>query len=259
MSDNGFVKLRRGLDEHLARMSDGAVKLYIRLLFLADWRKGKTQGLAQVVFSEIAAEFGWSPRTVKYITAELKEGGYIAVERRGNQHRPSIIRIEKYDGARAKDCLSTGEQGQESKGVGATNCPSTCPSTLVTPNEIRCPAPAKKYKERRSSSKNGAAETKMFDPDDRLFAPIGKRWERLGIRKLSERFRPFVEIVDRTQPKPEETIGTWCGRIIDLCQNADVEYAPEFYAVTRRFRKNDKPYFSVQEQIAEENRRRMQL
>jgi hypothetical protein len=267
MSDKGFIKLRRGLNEHLPRINSDAVKLYLRLLFLADWRKGKTHGLAQANFSEIATEFGWSPRGMRYATAALRTGGYITVERQGNQRSPSVVRIEKYDGASAKaglssdrasatNCLSTDELRQETGGAAATASLSSCLSTPATPFEIKRPEPPKKLEEVKSSSKNGAPEAKMYDPDDHYFSPTGKRWKRLGIGKLQERFRPFVELAEKMQPRLDETVASWCGRVIDACRTADIEYAPEFYAITQRYRKHDEPCFSIAQQIKEQDRRR---
>lgn len=269
MSDKGFIKLRRGLDEHLARMSSDAVKLYLRLLFLADWRKGKSQGLAQATFSETAIEFGWSPRQVRRVTAELRKSGYIVVERRGNQRVPSIVRIKKYDGASVTDCLSspsadaanglsTDEHRPESRGVAAAGGLSVGLCTLASPNEIKRPESPKKLEERRSSSKN-SAETKMFDPDDRLFTPTGNKWKALGIGKLSERYRPFIELANKIEPKLDETRAGWCGKVIDACTTADVEYPPQFYAITKRYRKHDLPCFSEQGRILEARRRRGQV
>lgn len=268
----GFLKLRRGLDEHLARMTSDAVKLYLRLLFLADWRNGKSQGLAQATFSEIAVEFSWSPRQVRRVTAELRKSGYIVVERRGNQRVPSIVRITKYDGASATDCLSsssadaanglsTDEHRPESRGVAATGGLSVGLCTPASPNEIKRPAPAKKYKERRSSSKNGAPEKKMFDLDDRPFELTGRVWQKLGIARLSGTFQAFVDLVNRMQPGIEETVATWCSKILDACEAEHITYPRAFLRVTREFREKRSSlcFYSLTEQIAEENRRRSQL
>lgn len=256
---SGFVKLRRGLDEHLGRMTGDALKLFVKLLLVAHWRQDEKLGQAEINFSAVAQEFGWCRRRMKYAVAELRHGHYVRILRRGNRYAETLICVEKFDSRGATNSTSTRVEGQKMNGRGAPGGPSSCTSTPVTPFEIKRAAPPKKgLRREEGSSKNGGApeEKKMFDPTDRLFSPIGKRWERLGIRKLSEKYRPFVEIVDKTRPEPKETIATWCGRIIDLCVNGDVQYPPEFLAVTRRFRKNDKPWFSVAAQIREEQRRR---
>lgn len=94
---------------------------------------------------------------------------------------------------------------------------------------------------------------KMYDPTDQLIEVTGAGWRKLGIRKLSERYKPFVELVRSIKPTWDETIAQWCGRILDACSVKDISYPPEFLAITRRYREKDVPFYSAQERTAARN------
>lgn len=95
---------------------------------------------------------------------------------------------------------------------------------------------------------------KMYDSTDRLFEPTGPMWARIGIKHLSVQFKEFAELANAIEPRPEETKAEWCGRVIDACAAKDVPYPPEFYAVTKRFRKKDESVFDYRERVRARNR-----
>jgi hypothetical protein len=93
-SDRGFAPIRRGLREHLGRMSSDAVKFYLWLHLVACWT-GKKRGTVETNYAEIVKELHWSETRVKRAFAELRDR-YIKFTNRGNQYRCSTIRILKY-------------------------------------------------------------------------------------------------------------------------------------------------------------------
>ena len=79
----------------------------------------------------------------------------------------------------------------------------------------------------------------------------GPIWARLGFRSLPAQYKPFIKIVNETKPSTiEETIGVWCGRVLDECSSKEVLYPPEFLARTRRYRAQDEDWFTHGEKIA---------
>jgi hypothetical protein len=89
---SGFVKLRRGIIEHLPkRLSPDEALTYILIILLADHRTGTWRGCSQAM-SRVT---GWSVRQCQLILKSLREKGYITgkpTTGRG-QYR---IRVVKY-------------------------------------------------------------------------------------------------------------------------------------------------------------------
>ena len=254
MGNSGFIKLRRGLDEHLPGIDGDALKLYVRLLFRADWRKGKNHGLAEVKLGEIAASFNWSRDTLTRKLAEL-EGRYISVESHGNQFTQSAIRILNYDGAFRKkaessneafrkDAESNDEHSANLRGgvrKSAEGSPQNCgkhsgnahESTEVKPSEEGL------RKQEVVVGKNVIPENEsMYDPTDRHFSPSGNFWKKLAIYKLSEEYRPFVEFLkaEMKQPAENATLIAVIKSVMDFAGQHDFRYPPELYGILKRLR-----------------------
>ncbi len=72
----GFVKLRRGIVEHLQtrRMAADEYAVYVLLILLADWRTGTWVGSAGI----LAAILNWSPRQCQRLLRSLRSKSYIA-------------------------------------------------------------------------------------------------------------------------------------------------------------------------------------
>lgn len=282
---NGFIKLRRGLDEHLDRIDGDALKLYVRLLFRADWRKGRNHGLATGNLSEMAQSFGWSRYKLSRKLGEL-EGKYVAVEHRGNQFTPSAVRILKYDDgvsvknaasstdASRKSAASTDEHAANLLSEGCTGVAASsqkCGKHSREPQESADVKPAEEVlrKEELGESVEPSGKKKAGQPTDRVSltgskekseektVPLGILWAtKLGMKKLSAEFTPFLNIVKQNQPRPDETKGRWCQRILDLCTARDVAYPKQFFAVAMRYRKHDEPMFTTTERIVKERKLR---
>ncbi|HEY2118629.1 MAG TPA: hypothetical protein VGH37_05545 [Candidatus Acidoferrum sp.] len=255
----GWLKFRRGFDEHLDQLDGDAVKLYLRLLCRADWRKGKNHGLAIGNLSEMVKGFEWSADKLTRKLSQLNRK-YIAVEHRGNRFTPSAIRILKYDAnAVRKNAESTPEHSANIRSevrMDAESTPQECGGHSddgLQNKEVE--APEEDLRSRRSKSVRSAKEKKVFDPTDRLIT-LPKGWAKIGLRTISARFAPFLEIARVNKPRPDESKAQWCGRILDACTSSDVEYPPEFYAITKRYRKTDEPFYDYKERLAETRRLR---
>lgn len=94
--DPGWIKLRRGLCEHLPAMSGNALKLYVWLLFKARWT-GAQKGSVDATFEDIATSLGFSQKTLQRMIEELEQKPFIRVQRAANQHELTHIEILKYD------------------------------------------------------------------------------------------------------------------------------------------------------------------
>jgi hypothetical protein len=112
--DPGFVKLRRGLRPHLAKMSSNSVKLYVELLLRADW-KGPKRGWVETSYEDVANSLRWSLKTLQRAVEELTGKPYIEVERAANQYELTRIKILKYD---LEECPSGVDKSVQSYGVG---------------------------------------------------------------------------------------------------------------------------------------------
>jgi hypothetical protein len=122
-SDCGFAPIRRGLREHLGRMSSDAVKLYLWLHLVACWT-GKKCGTVETSYAEIIKEFHWTESRVKRAFVELRDR-YIKATNRGNQYHCSTIRILKYK-KKPQRAQATSDR---SKTAGATRGQSSGQST----------------------------------------------------------------------------------------------------------------------------------
>ena len=68
----GWVRIRRGLLDHLPRMSDRATKLYLYLHLTCEW-SGPARGSVNASFEDIAKGIGCSTKTVQRALEELEE------------------------------------------------------------------------------------------------------------------------------------------------------------------------------------------
>jgi hypothetical protein len=142
-SDRGFAPIRRGLREHLGRMSSDAVKFYLWLHLVASWA-GKKRGTVETNYTQIAKELHWPETRVKRAFAELRHR-YIKLTYRGNQYRCSTIRILKYK-KKAPRAPATSDRSKTARAAGdQSSDQSTDQSTLLQAaktQEIRTPKKA---------------------------------------------------------------------------------------------------------------------
>lgn len=99
MTSGGFVKLRRGIIEHVNRFSGVEFKVFIVLLTLADFRDPHSVSMTLGQLQQIV---GASYRSVIRAVNDLTDDGYITYTPATNQWDTSTFSIVKYDDACAK-------------------------------------------------------------------------------------------------------------------------------------------------------------
>jgi len=225
-SDHGFVKIRRGLREHLRRMPAESLKLYLWLHLAASWR-GKERGTVRTSYRDIADELGLSLATIKRTIAKLQPR-YIKVLP-GNQHRASVIRILKYDMRQAGITNDTSRAGIKNELHGDT---STDTSSTREPNEtLRNLAPKKVLEGSRSK----AATAALPKPEDSV-------WSFLKINPCGPiSFRTLLEgrwasrNGDRSSVLIGETVDAW-----ETAEGEKLRRAPQLFRALSDLRQREK-------------------
>lgn len=96
MSNNSYVPLSRGIIPYLKSYSGNAIKLYIYLLLIAEW-KGDYKGVAEFTFNEVEEKVSVTKKTAIRALHELEAGH----KEKGNK-APSFIKILCMAKARGK-------------------------------------------------------------------------------------------------------------------------------------------------------------
>jgi hypothetical protein len=194
-TDRGFAQIRRGLREHLSKMSSDAVKLYLWLHLVVYWT-GKQRGTVETNRAQIMEELRWSETRTKRVISELRKH-YIKIVRRGNQHSLSLIRILKY----RKSASFARVTNEPSKSARVTGGPNTDPSTGPSTSRKAAPdagssAPNKAVEGNRSKAAAEAAADSVW-----VFLEI-QPCGPLEFQKLLE-----SSWLGRNGAKPSEVIG----------------------------------------------------
>jgi hypothetical protein len=211
-------------------MSASSLKLYLWLHLAANW-SGRHRGTVHTSYADIAKEFGWSVRQVKRTIATLQPR-YVKIVQVGNQHRPTIIRILKYD----KHLKRAGDNNDTSSSAGDKNGPSSVPSSVPSStreaNEtLQNHAPKKAVEGSRSKAAT-AAPPKIEDPV----------WNFLGIGPCGPlSFRLLLESrwVSRNGNRPSlvigETVDAW-----ETAEGAKLRRAPQLFRALSELRQREK-------------------
>lgn len=198
--DPGFIKLRRGFREHLPGLSGNAVKLYVCLLLSAGWKEAD-RGIA-VMDQGLSTQLKLPKSILRRAVRELLADGYVAITRRGNQHRPTVVQILKFDSEAQSTNASSRSRGPRAQSSAErTNAPSNASSTFVSPSEISKLETPKNLKNIESRSN---AEQQPHSP------PKETVWGCLGIEPCgTPAFRTFLEGYwsSRNGDLPSEVIG----------------------------------------------------
>ena len=144
----GYVKLRRGLLEHLPRMTPNAVKLYVYLL-LKVRGTGVDKGLYRSTSRAMAGELAMNRLAVMSATRELesmKPKAFIKVKRSTNQHSLTEYRILRFAGSELTPAEAGGGTEDEPAPVPAA-IPADPPKQIVI-NGLAAP---KTYKTEENS------------------------------------------------------------------------------------------------------------
>jgi hypothetical protein len=199
----GFVKLRRGLKEHLhrSRMSSNASTLFVWLLLSAR-HSGPGRGCVEANYEDVMRNLGWTYSMVRRTLDELAEKGYIVVMPAANQHEVTTIRIPKYDIWEDDSAVSTGEQSKiadrsavsggvlSAVSIGEQSSEQSRPSISRKADELWAPKNAVEVKK----EKNCCADSvrRPFDAElrhpSKIFSPK-KRKQKLESRLIEKGFK----------------------------------------------------------------------
>jgi hypothetical protein len=211
----GFVKLRRGLREHLhrSRMSSNGSTLFVWLL-LSAYHSGPKRGCVGANIEDLMFGLGWSRSMVKRSLEELASKGYISFDGAANQHELGVIRILKFDVEERDSARFTGEPSKNSDtsaelsarlNAQSASEPSTepsNPSNLQSQCDLQVPKNALEVKNKKNEKRN--AVRRPFDAELRasskgFFSSSEKRKKLLAnvaakIREQDDSFGSYIEI-----------------------------------------------------------------
>lgn len=211
----GFVKLRRGLREHLhrSRMSNNASTLFVWLL-LSAYHSGLKRGCVEADIGDLMFGLGWSRSMVKRSVEELASKGYISFNGAANQHELGEIRILKFDVEERDSARFTGEPSRDSdtsaelsarlnaRFTGEPSTEPSNPSNSQSQRDLQAPKNAVEVKNKKNERHN--AVRRPFDAELRasskgFFSPSEKRKKLLAnvAAKISEHddsFGSFIEV-----------------------------------------------------------------
>jgi len=193
----------------------------------ANWR-GKQRGTVRTSYSDIADELHLSLPTIKRAMARLQPR-YIKIVQPGNQHRPSVIRILKYDRRQAGITNDTSRAGIKNDPYGDT---STDTSSTREPNKTLQKLAPKKAVE---GSRSKAAAATPLKPEDSV-------WDFLGIGACGPpSFRSLLESrwASRNGERPSvligETVDAW-----ETAEGGKLRRAPQLFRALSELRQKEK-------------------
>lgn len=230
MRNGGFIKIRRGLREHLCSMSGNAVKLYLWLHLSANY-SGPKKGCAEASYRDIADCLGWNKRTLDRAIAELK-AKYIEVQRAGNQHQLTAIKILRYDHTVSNSAHDKSVVSQKSAYDSADDKSVVKPvvsshSKRQTPNDLRLPKKAVEVIE-------GVEAPKMPAADD-----LPNPWKALksDLPMGSPRFQKIFEHYATT--RRGNPLSEAMERTIQMANKVGVKVPPPFFEAKREVERRE--------------------
>jgi hypothetical protein len=167
----GYVKLRRGLTEHLARMTSGEVKLFVAYLLQADYYIEGSEKRCLLSHSKLAEVCGWTVKWVRVVRDRLTKRGFI---KQITPHK-SGIKIPKFEQ----------EIRNDSSASEAKNRNDSSPKSHITNHKSKDYGSSKNLIIENNKSKN-QEEDYSYDP---LKHKKGPGWRKLKeeIRKLGKK------------------------------------------------------------------------
>ena len=185
----GFVKLRRGLKEHLhrSRMSSNASTLFVWLLLSAR-HSGPGRGCVEANYEDVMRNLGWTYSMVRRTIGELAQKGYIIATPAANQHTITTIRILKFDAWEDDSAASTGEHTKTSDQPAVSSGVLSAPSTGEQSSEHSRPPISQKADELQTpknavegiEKKNGTADAvrRPVDAEHRIASKPFLFWRK---------------------------------------------------------------------------------
>ena len=189
--DPGFVKVRRGVREHLATMSSNAAKLFSWLLVVADW-KGDRRGTFESNYTDIAQELRWNVRMLRRSINALRDGGYVEIVGAANQYENTLIRILKYDQGTTESGGDTRVLSNDAEDIGgdraaATGVPSVVLTKLASTQIAKALQPSKNLEEVKEVKKGTAdAVRRRVDAELHLSTNPSSKGKKLQIRLVEK-------------------------------------------------------------------------
>jgi len=212
--DSGFVKLRRGLREHIPLMSSNAFKLYGWLLLAAEWNGERGErGTYESNYPDIAQELRWNLRMLRRSINELRDGGYVAIVGAANQYENTLIRILKYDQEVTESGQDTGVLSKDAEDIGedraaATGVPSVVLSKPASNQNSKGLRPPKNLEEVKEVKK-GTANAVRRRVDAELHLSIkpfskSKKLQILLAEKIKQDEGPFSDWIEDARKRGHE-------------------------------------------------------
>jgi len=207
----GFVKFRRGVREHIARMSSNAAKLFGWLLVAADW-KGDRRGMYESNYTDIAQELRWNLRMLRRTINELRDGGYVAIVGAANQYENTLIRILKYDQEVAESGGDTCVLSSDAEDIGgdraaATGVPSVVLSKPSSTQNLKGLQPPKNLEEVKEVKKGTADAVRRRVDAERLStnpSSKNKKLQLLLAEKIKQDEGPFSDWIEDARKRGDE-------------------------------------------------------
>lgn len=198
----GFVKLRRGLREHLhrSRMSSNASTLFVWLL-LSAYHSGPKRGCVEANIEDLMFGLGWSRSMVKRSVEELASKGYTSFDGAANQHERGVIKILKFDVEERDSARFTGEPSRDfdtsaelsarlnARSTSEPSTEPTNPSNSQSQRDLQVPKNAveiKKEKKGKADAVRRPFDAEPLASSKGFFSPSEKR------KKLSARLEHLI-------------------------------------------------------------------
>lgn len=133
VTNNGFVKVRRGLGEHIKRMAPVEFKVFMALLLAADF---KTHSVSLSI-DTLSQMVGASYRSVNTAIKSLADERYISYKPCRNQWGASIFTILKYQSVASADSSEADTDGSADTSEALTESASASAKSTDTTSEAR--------------------------------------------------------------------------------------------------------------------------
>jgi len=157
MTSGGFVKVRRGLGEHIKKMAPVEFKVFMALLLAADYKTHSVSLSIDVLSSMVGASY----RSVNTAINSLVVEGYITYKPCRNQWGSSEFTISKYESVASEESAEAEEESVFASATGSEI--SAEPTSEARASDLRKPA-LKNLKTLRSKD-IGQEGVKSKDPD----------------------------------------------------------------------------------------------
>lgn len=145
MTSGGFVKVRRGLGEHIKKMAPVEFKVFMALLLAADYKTHSVSLSIDVLSSMVGASY----RSVNTAINSLVVEGYITYKPCRNQWGSSEFTISKYESVASEESAEAEEESVFASATGSEI--SAEPTSEARASDLR-ESPLKNLKKERTKT-----------------------------------------------------------------------------------------------------------